>query len=250
MAKDGWRRSLSRWIYRSDKQQIRAETSAQVRRRLRRLPAVLFAVSAALLLVAAAVWVWIGLGPDKSQAPVEVTAAMLIEGTAPTGREVVLRGVSVETARTQVRRRQRTGSVRWTYTGFRVGERRDSRADAVSDTAPIVLFTAIWWGTLADTIAHRPASETVTGILIENGLPSDAYAALEAKGVSIAARHYVVQVGEDGSRDGYLRLVWLCLIFGGLFAVIAGVMAVKTAKTCRLIGQAEDGVASGGAEGQ
>lgn len=213
-----------------------------MRRHLWRLPAALLAVSAGLLLAAAATWLWIGSGPDKSEAPAEVTAAMLSDGSAPTGRKVVLRGISVETARAQVRRAQRTGSVRWTYTGFRPGERRGSQSEQAPDPAPIMLFTAIWCPPPADAITARPSSETVTGVLVENGLPGDAYAALEAQGVPIAPRHYVLNVGEDGSRDEYLRLVWICLIFGGLFAAIAGVIAVNTAKTCRLIVRLEDDV--------
>ncbi len=233
---------FSRWIHRGDDQKSLMTPSAQMRRRIWRFPALLFALSAAILLAGAAIWLWVGLGPAEGEAPAEVTAAMLADGSAPMGRAVVLRGISVEKARAQVRRAQRLGSVRWTYTGFRVGERRDGQAAQGPDTAPIMLFTAKWLGTIAASITNRPASETVTGVLVENGLPADAYAALEAQGVAIAPRHYVIQLGEDGSRKDYLRLVWLCLIFGGLLALFSCVVAIEAARTRRLLDQVEAGV--------
>lgn len=230
MAKGAQPRSVSRKVDSNDEHPLFTLTDVQVRRMMWRYPISLLAMSAALLLMAAGVWIWIGQGPDESGSPIEVTAAMLADGSAPTGQRIMLRGVSIETARARVRRSMRAGVTRWTYTGFRADVSRGDLSGEGSDTAPLALFTAIWWGTIADTIAHRPASEIVEGVLVENGLPGDARAALEAQGVSIATRHYVLEVGKDGSRAGWMPVVWIGLIFGGLLGIMGAVEALKTAR--------------------
>jgi hypothetical protein len=158
--------------------------------------------------------------------PVEISAGQLARGDYPRDRPVRLRARTVEGSRYSYRiLRPRQGDRRRTWLGVRpVDDPSQGRERRPAPAGPVAVFSE---GTgVAYNQRYRQAETiSVSGYVVENGLPDYIHSKLERQGVRIADPYFVLR--EDEERGSWLVGTALGLFLSFVLGLIAALLLVR-----------------------
>lgn len=206
----------------------RPQTVATLARQRRTVAIALFAVAGACAVMATVAGLLAARAPDGTEAAIPLSPEALSIGLVPTGK-VAVHGATVERARVEFVQPQKNSSTTWSYTGFRPGASQHVANSAALARTPFTVFVE---GSSSGPAGNYvpPPQERMEGYLIPGGLPPYARTALEAAGVGIAERYFLLRVSET-PRERYTVPLLLGLFFGaitGLLGVIVLIVAPRT----------------------